>query len=79
MNVMAEICYYPFTKEDYKTIIGNVMDDFSLFDLQCEFTPMSTIVTGEHKEVLKLVESLVSKHFSKNPSILELKLSNACF
>ncbi len=76
---MAEISYYPFTKDEYKEIIGRVVEQFSSFDLECEYTPMSTIVKGEHAEILKMMAEIIQHNFSKNPSILNVKLSNACF
>ncbi len=76
---MAEISYYPLSKDKYKEIIGNVIHSFSEFNLKITYTEMSTIVIGKHGEVLKLIEFIIMNHFPENPSILEVKFSNACF
>ncbi|MHA1341502.1 MAG: hypothetical protein ACTSRZ_16490 [Promethearchaeota archaeon] len=43
-----------------------------------EYTSMSTIIFGEYKDVIKIINEIIEEFFSKYDSILEVKYSNAC-
>jgi uncharacterized protein YqgV (UPF0045/DUF77 family) len=79
MKIMAEFTYYPLAEKEYQDIIKNVVTEFSNFDLDISYTSISTIVTGNHSEILRLIDHLITKYFSIQLSILEVKFSNACF
>jgi uncharacterized protein YqgV (UPF0045/DUF77 family) len=79
MKIMAEFAYYPLAKKEYQDIIKEIVTECSNFNLELSHTAMSTIVTGDHSEILRLVNHLITKYFSSFLSILEVKYSNACF
>lgn len=79
MKIMAEFAYYPLAKKEYQGIIKDVVAECSNYDLEISYTAVSTIITGNHSEILQLVNHLITKYFSIHFSILEVKFSNACF
>ena len=78
MKVTAEIAYYPLAKVDFVEIIKNVINEFPSFNLDLSYTAVSTIARGEHEELLALIKKIIEKYFPDNPSVLEVKFSNAC-
>lgn len=78
MKITTEMSYYPFARDNFKEIVKNVIGDISGFDLELTYTPLSTLVTGEHVEVLKMVQHIIEKYFPDNPSVFECKFCNAC-
>jgi uncharacterized protein YqgV (UPF0045/DUF77 family) len=79
MKIMAELSYYPLAKYEYPDIINNVVAEFSNFDLEISYTSVSTIVIGDHSDIIQLIEHIITNYFMIHKSILEVKFSNACF
>ncbi len=78
MKINVEMSYYPFTRDNFKEIVKNVIADIENFKFDINYTPLSTLVKGDHKKVLKMVQLIIEKYFPDNPSVFECKFCNAC-
>lgn len=77
MIVTVEISYYPLT-EDFNTPISSFLQQLSGSDLAIETGTMSTQITGEYSDVMRLLTSAMGALMEHYPSVFNLKLSNAC-
>lgn len=78
MIISVEISYYPLS-EDYNKPISDFIDLISKNkDLEINIGKMSTIITGEYKLVMDILNNGMQSLMEKYPSVFTLKVSNTC-
>jgi len=77
MIITAEISYYPLI-ENYSTPINDFLKIISKTDIIVEEGKMSSILIGEYKDVMKLLNESMDELMKKYPSIFNIKISNSC-
>jgi len=78
MFITAQVAYYPLGQADFRTIIGRLLDTLADPTVKVEYGTMSTTIFGDHTIVLGVIHRFVEIAFSSYPSILDVKISNAC-
>lgn len=77
MIITAEISYYPLT-EDYSTPINSFIEMLSKTNITVEESKMSTILIGEYKDIMDLLNEAMDELMKKYASIFNIKISNSC-
>lgn len=78
MIISVEISYYPLS-EDYNKPIKDFIELLSEKDnLEINIGKMSTLITGEYKSVMDILNKGMNSLMKKYPSVFNLKISNSC-
>ncbi len=78
MIIQAEVSLYPLGEEDLSPRIEQFVGALEWSGLQVKTGAMSSIVTGECGDVFKALGEAYDNDSAKGPSVLSLKISNAC-
>jgi len=79
MTISVEISYYAFQR-DYNEVIDQFISAIEKNEnILLEAGTMSSLITGEYEEVMKLMKNEMKPFLEKYPSVFLLKISNACF
>lgn len=77
MIISVEISYYPLTDEylvAVHTFIQRILDAHA----SVEVGKMSSIVTGEHEVIMRVLTDAMGELMKKYASVFTLKISNSC-
>lgn len=78
MIVTIEISYYPL-EENFNT---QVLEFIKLLEgnskIKVESGKMSSLITGEYTEVMKVLTESIQVMMNKAASVFNIKISNAC-
>ncbi len=77
MIITAEISYYPLTN-DYSTPVEQFIQALAKADITIETGKMSTILTGDYHDIMKLLTDSMDELMREYPSIFNIRISNAC-
>lgn len=77
MIVTVEISYYPLT-EDYSRPVNCFLEKISKSNITIEEGKMSTILIGEYKIIMELLNNSIYELMEKYPSVFNIKISNSC-
>lgn len=77
MIVTIEISVYPLT-ENYSTPVDLFIEMVSNKGLKVEPGKMSSLITGELSEVMRVLENTMNHLMSIYPCVFNFKISNAC-
>jgi len=77
MIITAEISYYPLT-DDYSTPVNYFLEIISKTNITVEEGKMSTILIGEYKDIMELLNKSMDELMKNHPSIFNIKISNSC-
>ncbi|MGE4586691.1 MAG: hypothetical protein AB7D05_05050 [Mangrovibacterium sp.] len=78
MEITVEISYYVLA-EDYRKPVREFLDAIrGKQSVLVEAGTMSSLVTGEYKTVMCLLQEKMNLVLEKYPSVFTLKIANAC-
>jgi uncharacterized protein YqgV (UPF0045/DUF77 family) len=75
MYTTVEISYYPLSHEFIQPVEQFLAE---LANLQVEVGTMSSLVSGEYKDIMQTLIPAMEKLMQAYPSVFTLKISNAC-
>ncbi|MDX9881615.1 MAG: hypothetical protein RBS73_06075 [Prolixibacteraceae bacterium] len=78
MEISVEISYYSLT-DDYKKPVKEFLGALQTSNnVSIEPGTMSSVITGQYDDVMKLLDETIKIFMDKYPSVFTLKISNAC-
>ena len=77
MVVLVEISYYPLTG-DFSDPIKAFIKEISNKNISVEIGIMSSIISGEYEEVMRVLTDSMGALMKQYPSVFNLKISNSC-
>jgi uncharacterized protein YqgV (UPF0045/DUF77 family) len=78
MMISVEISLYPLS-DKANDIIRAFIDKLAANQhINLEVGAMSTLITGEHTLVMKLLSEEIAQLFEQFPAVFQFKISNAC-
>jgi len=78
MIVMAELSLYPLHEGYGAEILQFIEKIQSVSGISVETNAMSTLITGEYDEIMRLLNKEIKAVFSALKAVIILKISNGC-
>jgi uncharacterized protein YqgV (UPF0045/DUF77 family) len=78
MVISAQISVYPLRQEHLSPAVDAVREALELRGLQPEIGAMSTVVTGEAKDVFITLHEAFERAAATGPVVMTVTVSNAC-
>lgn len=78
MEITVEICYYPLIT-NYNQPIEAYLKTLSEYPhIQIETGTMSSLITGQYEEVMRILNESMRPFLEKYPSVFKLTIASAC-
>lgn len=77
MIISVEISYYPLS-EAYSKAVDDFIGEVSKRNVTVETGKMSSVISGEYKEVMAVLTETIGEFMQKYPSVFNIKISNYC-
>lgn len=78
MEISAQISLYPLKQEKLSPAIEEAWRIIEGYDITVQKGPMSTVLTGDRKEIFNAVREIFEKLSEKEMIVLSVTFSNAC-
>jgi uncharacterized protein YqgV (UPF0045/DUF77 family) len=78
MKVRAEISVYPLNTTELSSPVGEFCRILQAQGLEVQIGPMSSSVSGECKDLFKVVQEAFERLAEKYQVVMTAKISNAC-
>ena len=78
MEVTVEISFYPLV-DNYNEPVREFIEEIAKNKkIVVEPGTMSTLLTGQYDDILKLLDQKIKYFMEKYPSVFTIKISNSC-
>lgn len=77
MLVSLELSYYPLT-DNYSQPVKKFIAAIDKPGLKIEPGSMSSLITGDYKRVMEVLNAAMGELMENYPSVFTLKISNSC-
>ena len=79
IQIACQLSFCPLGKEQYRTEIDKVLKMINDSGLSAQVGSMSTVITGESKVILSLLERIIQQQAEDEVQyIMNLAISNVC-
>lgn len=77
MIISVGISYYPLS-EAYAKVVDDFIGEVAKRNVTVESGKMSSVITGEYREVMHVLTETIGEFMQKYPSVFTIKISNYC-